>query len=78
MAEDGEHQDPGGEAGAGVDHAGNQRVPVAVVVELVVGAQSRQGTGANTMLIKKCVFLAPTGAQEVQIFVCSSVRFKLL
>ena len=48
MAEDGEHQHPGGEAGAGVDHAGDQRVPVAVVVELVVGAQGREGPRADT------------------------------
>ena len=56
VAQDGEHQHPGGEAGAGVDHAGDQGVPVAVVVELVVGAQSRQGTGANTMKIDKEMF----------------------
>ena len=36
VPKDGEHEDPGGEAGAGVDHAGNQRVAVAVVVKLVV------------------------------------------
>ena len=49
MAEDGEDQHPGGEAGAGVDHAGDQRVAVAVVVELVIRAQGREGPGANTM-----------------------------
>lgn len=48
VAQDGEHQHPGGEAGAGVDHAGDQRVPVAVVVELVVGAQGRKGPRADT------------------------------
>ena len=49
VAEDGEHEDPGGEAGAGVDDAGDESVPVAVVVELVVGAQGRQGPGAHTV-----------------------------
>ena len=49
MAEDGEHEYPGGEAGAGVDHTGDQRVTVAVVVKLVIRAKSREGTGANTM-----------------------------
>ena len=49
MTQDGEHEDPGGEAGAGVDHAGDQRVPVAVVVELVVGAQRREGSGPHTL-----------------------------
>ena len=48
MAEDGEDQHPGGEAGAGVDHAGDQRVAVAVVVKLVIRAQGREGPGANT------------------------------
>ena len=55
VAEDGEDQHPGCEAGAGVDHAGDQGVPVAVVVELVVGAQSRQGTGSHATLIKNSV-----------------------
>ena len=39
VAEDGEDEDPGGEAGAGVDQAGDEGVPVAVVVEGVVGPQ---------------------------------------
>ena len=49
VAEDGEHEDPGGEAGAGVDDAGDESVPVAVVVELVVRAQGWQGPGAHTV-----------------------------
>ena len=47
MAEDGEHEEPGGEAGAGVHHAGDQRVPVAVVVELVVRPQGGQSAGPH-------------------------------
>ena len=49
MAEDGEDQHPGGEAGAGVDHAGDQRVAVAVVVKLVVRAQGGESPRAHTM-----------------------------
>ena len=48
MAQNGEHEHPGGEAGAGVHHAGDQCVPVAVVVELVVGAQGRESPRADT------------------------------
>ena len=47
MAEDGEHKEPGGEAGAGVHNAGDQRVPVAVVVELVVRPQGGQSAGPH-------------------------------
>lgn len=36
VTEDREHEDPGSEAGEGVDHAGDEGVPVAVVVEGVV------------------------------------------
>ena len=48
VAQDGEHQDPSSEAGAGVDHAGDQGVAVAVVVELVVGAQRWESSRTNT------------------------------
>ena len=54
MAEDGEHEHPGGEAGAGVDHTGDQRVTVAVVVKLVIRAKSGESPRAHTMEIKKC------------------------
>ena len=49
VTQDGEHEDPGGEAGAGVDHAGDQSVAVAVVVELVVRPQGWQSSGAHTV-----------------------------
>ena len=54
VAEDGEHEHPGGEAGAGVDHTGDQRVTVAVVVKLVIRAKSGESPRAHTMEIKKC------------------------
>ena len=70
MAEDGEYEDPGGEAGAGVDHAGDQCVPVAVVVELVVrpqGGQSARPHAANILgMCLKIFFGAPVGEEYLR------------
>ena len=69
MAEDGEDEEPGGEAGAGVDHAGDQRVPVAVVVELVVRPQGGQRAGPHaTNILAMClnIFGAPVGEEYLR------------
>ena len=69
VAEDGEDEEPGGEAGAGVHHAGDQRVPVAVVVELVVRAQGGQSAGphaANIFKIYINIFFAPVGEEYLR------------
>ena len=69
MAEDGEDEKPGGEAGAGVNHAGDQRVPVAVVVELVVRPQGGQSAGPHaTNILVMClnIFVAPVGEEYLR------------
>ena len=69
VAEDREHEEPGGEAGAGVHHAGDQRVPVAVVVELVVRPQGGQRAGphaANIFGMCLNIFAAPVGEEYLR------------
>ena len=69
VAEDGEDEEPGGEAGAGVHNAGDQRVPVAVVVELVVRPQGGQSAGphaANILVMCLNIFAAPVGEEYLR------------
>lgn len=48
VTEDGEHEDTSSEAGAGIDHTSDQSIAIAIVVELVVRSQGRQGSRTNT------------------------------
>ena len=52
VAEDGEDDRGGEEAGEGVDRADEEGVPVAVVVELVVAAQGQKSSNANSIRVE--------------------------
>ena len=52
VAEDGEDDRGGEEAGEGVDRADEEGVPVAVVVELVVAAQGKKSSNANSIRVE--------------------------
>ena len=49
MTQNSEHEDPGSEAGKGIDDAGDDGVTIAVVVELVVRPQGWQSSSPNTV-----------------------------
>ena len=49
MTKNSEHEDPGSEAGEGIDDAGDDGITVAVVVELVVRPQCWESSRANTV-----------------------------
>ena len=52
VAEDGEDDRGGEEAGEGVDRADEEGVPVAVVVELVVAAQGQKSSNADSIRVE--------------------------